>query len=239
MKKLIASILAALTLCMAAMPAFAEEAPPVPEPAATGPILWYHVGTVLSAEDSAACAKIREVGGKMGYTSYISNLPTASAVYNAMPQSAISILHGHGGAGFFRLDAKTESGKPYQYISVYDNIANIHKNIYDYPDNELAGNSIVMFLSCDSAGFYSGTSLVQGALDRGAKCALGFQFSVEGAEDWAKLFMEYSHNRITIREAISQVKDNYEDIYGKHPNSPVGIANLVALGDLDQKLRIN
>ena len=239
MKKLIVSILAVLTLCMAAVPAFAEEAPPVPEPAATGPILWYHVTTPLNEPDVSYCAKIREVGEQMGYTSYISNLPTASALYNDLPTSTIGIIHGHGDPGISYLDQK--NGAAQQLLTTYSVSGYTYKNITSYSSNALANNNLIMYFTCKSARPYStDDSMVEIAYERGANCVTGFYDPVWKAEHWGKFVFEYSHNRVNLGRAIEQANAAYTNIYGSTSETSVTHeGNLRIYGDVLQKLRLN
>ena len=172
----------------------------------------------------------------MGYTSYISNLPRASALYDALPQGSISIIHGHGSPGTVYLNV---AGEAEQLLTIYDGSDETYRNICNYSSAALSNNKLIMFFTCKSAALRNLNSLVDECFNKGAKCVIGFNRNVARAENWGKLFMEYSHNRVTIQEAINQANATFEDIYGVYDTSPADVGNMVILGNASQKLRVN
>lgn len=197
--------------------------------------------TNISDNDITDGYNVKAYCGLLGYQSRFSNHPTKANLKTNISDSSLVVLHGHGGPGYVNIDGRgsVNSGS----ISNY------------FPTKTAEQMQLVYFASCHSAdnvrddGTYV-KSLVDAVIDQGAKCAIGFENSVERAEEFALFLMQsiYENRYLTLENALKKAKKKYVDAFGNDrmyqkggsrenltvyndPLSPINSNNIVIKGN--------
>ena len=79
----------------------------------------------------------------------------------------------------------------------------INRTTTNFPTNNAKHLQLVYFASCHSAAskpLYNNKSMIQAAIDSGARCAIGFVNTVTGAEDYLRHMINYADSQYSASQ---------------------------------------
>jgi len=200
---------------------------------ATSSSRYFLVADDVSSSGMVQVNAIRSNLNSLGYTNTYSFLPTASAIYSSLPNSQISVIHGHGSPGTIHCTKKGASTELLLSHGTSSQIA-----LSNYGSGALNNVQLILFISCNSGLGPTGTtanSFTFIAFMRGASCTIGFRNWVAGGEWWGNQFtMALSSS--TVAGAMSTADFEFNLL---HPsisgtaNAPSNTSNRIALGQIN------
>ncbi len=143
-----------------------------------------------------------------------------SDVYDGLPDDRVSIIHGHGGAGFIAIE-----NDGYIYATGNTN------SFSNYDDNILSGNKLIVVITCKS-GANGNNSVVNVLNTKGAQCTIGFINNVAYGGEYMKIFAKYLANGNQINQALTLADAEFVATYNYSGNSsPANATNRKVCGN--------
>ncbi len=187
----------------------------------------YFVTTTLSTKNSNTVNRIINNISSSGYDCERINLPVSSHIRVATPSNRLTVLHGHGGAGYIVLD-QSNGTKDYMYSDDFKFLT--------------YRNSYMMFISCNSAASTSSRdSLIDIAYNQGACCVTGYNNSVAGGENYLEVMMNYMQKfpTMTLYEAMLNADKTYTAEQRKQEACPANTTNRCTYGNSNFSIYMN
>ena len=133
----------------------------------------YPGGMTTSTQN--AVASIDADYESLGLNHTIRAYQSPATIAEFMSVNPITTIHGHGGPGHVQVSTSANTSQVFWYTSI----------------PSMSQADIVAFLTCHSAiAPTGGASMVEAAIENGAKVAIGFTNSVIGAEFWYEHFVD-------------------------------------------------
>ena len=188
--------------------------------------LYYTTTATLSKEDKrAAQYSVESASTRMSAYYYETKSRPLLSTY--AKNSEIIVFHGHGGVGCFCMNEGSD---------VVD-VANIEEIL---PQTAAVHISLAYFGSCFSgSNMHGNKSMLDGAIEQGVQCAIGFKDVVAGSEDFFKYMMiaVELYDYCTIADAVDYACHCFSPIERLNPSCPA--RNVVVLGDSSISLTKN
>lgn len=191
-------------------------------------LMRYYVVASLSEEDSTCVNQVISNASSLGYLASRVTYPTAQNVYNALPDNAFTVIHGHGSAS--RVQMYSSNGI-YSYLYATDTSSG-HVCLSNYATNALAQERFIYFAVCHS------TSVAQVCYQKGAACTMGFHITVSNAEDYLYYLTYYflqgysismslaladnafAGSDYAVSDALSPARSTNRDVFGDTSFNP-------------------
>ena len=211
------------------------------EPAPTG--FAYHV--VTNDISNSNLNKTRQISDRaidLGFTSRYGHISNKTKIKDDAANSSVLVIHGHGEPGGVVTDVdngyivpcQKNSGTMYPTDTKLSTI--INRTTTNFPTNNAKHLQLVYFASCHSAAskpLYNNKSMIQAAIDSGARCAIGFVNTVTGAEDYLRHMINYiySNKYATVQQAMNYADSQYSASQKSKSDCPANTANRQWLGN--------
>lgn len=197
------------------------------EPAPTG-LVYNIVTNNISADDISDAQVIKSKFCSLGYTGSVKKNVSKSQIINDAKNASVLVFHGHGNAGGVKTDVDGGWIIPVANPKAGKNCVPLKEII---PPETAQHLQLVYFAACNSGSVDPtyGISLADAAWQLGAKCAIGFDSTVAGAEDYLLKMMNYinSHKYATIQDAMNYADSTYSKTALKNYNCPVNCKHVV------------
>lgn len=195
--------------------------------------------------------KIVSSFNKFGFDAKRYNCPDLDTI-TLNSASDILVLHGHGSTGYILADKRDSDGKLSQdkicseKYSSSDDEHDVYSLSEIIPKTNWSKISFVYLATCFSANDSNPKidSLAKSCYNLGAKCVIGFQNTVAGAEDFLMYMMQAAEKNpdLTVQQAITQARikfmnekssDDPDKPYNPYTadDSPANLNNLKVYGD--------
>ncbi len=183
--------------------------------------------------------------GRIGYAAYFRDRQSiTNIIKDANNKCDILVFHGHGSPGRIKIESKADGTELHLYSeSPGYNLSSISADTWK-------DISFVYFATCESGKATSNrNSMIDEANELGAKCVIGFNNTVSGAEDFLKYMIDFiatSDTLVSIEDAVTHAKvkslekagitiENQNQIntylYQLNSNNPAYPTNLRIVGD--------
>lgn len=197
------------------------------EPAPSG--MAYNIVTNnISADDISDAKAIGSKFSALGYTSSVKKNASKNQIINDAKNASVLVFHGHGNAGGIKTDVDGGWIIPVANPKAGKNCRPLKEII---PPETAQHLQLVYFASCNSGTVDPtyGITLADAAWQLGAKCAIGFDTTVCGAEDYLLKMMNYvcSHKYATIQAAMNYADSTYTSSQLKDYRCPVNCKHIV------------
>ena len=195
------------------------------EPAYEG-MASYFVTTTLSQKNSDTVNRIKGKISSSGYDCNKVDLPVPGNIMMAIPESRMTVLHGHGRPGCMQLD-QTNGKIMYLYSEKPTN----NSIAFSFSTRR---NSYIMLITCQGATASSTReSLVDAAYSKGARCVTGYKNNVAGGEDYFEKMMNYIQKfpDMTLYYAMKNADGEYTADQRKVESCPANSSNRYTLGN--------
>lgn len=203
------------------------------EPAYEGRSLYF-VTTTLSTKNNDTVNRIKGKISSSGYSGERIDLPVTGNILVAVPESRMTVFHGHGSEG--RLELNQSNGeKKYLYSQKPTN----GDMSFSFSTRR---SSYIMFISCKSASKSSTReSMVTAASNQGARCVTGYVNNVAGGEDYLEKMMIYIQKfpDMTLYYAMKNADAEYTADQRKQENCPANVNNRYTVGNPNFSINMN